>query len=173
MQEITNNDGQYTITVTDEQHPKYRVSKDFSKTSLELYLEMYRTLREQLNEQLVFYVNPYLTCKEWGLGLRGLKLNANLEAGNKILWITPYEKNGFYNCICLTYSHFEKLKVSPHYEPSIPKKQRNRPGLCHFAGYKVYEMEYNKTGRWFFIYIDTMKNFDKVVELIQDIGIWN
>jgi hypothetical protein len=173
MQEITNINGQYTITVTDDQYPNYKVSKNISHTSLELYLEMYRTLHERLNKHLVFYVNPSLIVKEWGLGFRGLNLMTNHDAGKSLLWITPYYMNSDFNFICFPYTHFEKLKNSPHYKSNIPNNYGHRIGLCHFAGYKVFEKEYTQTGKWIFIYIDSMNNFDKVVELIKDIGVWN
>lgn len=173
MQTITNENDQITITVTDDQYPYLIATKNLSLTSKEVYLEIYNTLRKELNKNLVFYVNPYLQSNEWGLGLRGLDLDTNLGSGNRILWITPYFRASFHNCICLTYSHFEKLRKSPHFSLNRPNNYSRRFGLCHFAGYKVFEKTYNLTGRWIFIYIDTTKNFDKVVELIKDIGIWN
>lgn len=173
MQTIKNIDGQFVLTVTDDKYPNRIASKNISPESWELYKNIYTSLRKELNQNLIFYVNPTLTVNEWGLGLPGLRVTNKLEVGKDILWITPYFIDGKYNCIAFRNDHLPNLRNSASYNSTMPNNYGARTGLCHFAGYKVFEQNYKYTGGWFFIYIDKMDNFDKVVELIKGIGIWN
>lgn len=173
MQTIKNINDQLVITVKDDQYPDRIAIKRISMTSQVLYENIYETLRKELNKNLIFYVSPTTARNEWGLGKRGLHVTTGKGQGSEVLWITPYYVECYHNCICIAYRHFEKLKKSQHYKKDIPANHGKRTGLCQFANYNVYKMTYPGTGSWFFIYIDNMDNFDKVVELIKDIGIWN
>lgn len=172
MQEIIENNGIFTITITDDSYNDRSAEKNLTPNAHSLYLEIYNILRKELNDDLIFYVNPYLNCKEWGLGLRGLNVQTAtaMNAFKKLLWITPYSGT---NCICISADFLEELQNNKYYSSNLPPTKGHRDANGYFANYKVYTYGFNLTGDWIYIYIDNMLNFDKVIELIKEIGIWN
>lgn len=173
MQEIKETTiGKFRITVTDDKYTDRIVSKNMNQKTKTLYLEIYNMLRNELHSNLIFYVNPYLVCKEWGLGKRGLNIRESSARSEfkKLLWLTPYYTS---NCVCVSYDYFDILKNLPGFDSTIPTYRQNREGIGHFADYEVYQHEFTETGKWLYIYIDAITSFHKVIDFIKRIGDWN